>query len=242
MKVRPLASVALLSLLSTLPAFSQTDPGPRGGAAAAGAPLASVAANSPTTILTFFNDGKDRFEEVDSVTGSITGAAGVGLGPRFNSRGCAICHAHPATGGTSPAANPQFDDASAEGAENLVPSFLSPTGAIREARFIFYTDASGNPITSAPDGGVHALFTIAGRSDAGLCTSTEIQQPNFQAAIDNNNIVFRIPTPLFGSGLIENIEETDLLSTLGSGALFGVGGTYNRNPNDGTISRFGWKA
>jgi CxxC motif-containing protein (DUF1111 family) len=240
--VRPLAALSLAFLLSVTPAFSQVDPGPRGGTAGAGDPLASVAANNPTTILTFFNDGKGRFEEVDSVSGTIGTEPGFGLGPRYNSRSCASCHAQPATGGSSPSINPQFQDANARGATNTIPSFLQFTGAVREARFIFFTDSAGNPITTAPDGGVHALYTIAGRSDAGTCTAAAISQPDFTSAVNHNNIIFRIPTPLFGSGLIENIDETSLLVTLGSGGAYGVAGTYNRNGNDGTITRFGWKA
>jgi CxxC motif-containing protein (DUF1111 family) len=241
-KVRSLAAIALSFFLSLAPAFAQVDPGPRGGPAGAGAPLNSVATNNPTTIFNFFTDGKDRFEEVDSVSGTIGTEPGFGLGPRYNSRSCASCHAQPATGGSSPSINPQFQDANARGATNTIPSFLSFTGAVREARFIFFTDAAGNPITTAPDGGVHALYTIAGRSDAGLCTASVISQPNFTSAMSHNNIVFRIPTPVFGAGLIENIDETTLLAGLGAGGLYGVAGTFNRNPNDGTISRFGWKA
>src|SRR5438045_2124565 len=80
-------------------ALAQSDPGVRGGAAGAGQPLASVAANTPATILDFFNDGLDRFNEVDAVKGGvIAGEDGTGLGPRFNSRSCAGCHAQPAVG------------------------------------------------------------------------------------------------------------------------------------------------
>lgn len=229
----PLVSLALLSF--ALAAFSQpTDPGPRGGAAGAGAPFASVTANNPATILTFFNDAQTRFQEVDAVAN--------GLGPRFNSRSCASCHAQPAVGGSSPSLNPEVFDATANGATNTVPFFVHLSGPVVEARFIFFTDSAGNPITSAPDGGVHDLFTIAGRSDAGACTASVIQQPDFASAFAHNNLIMRIPTPVFGSGLIENIEESTLLSNLGSGSLYGVGGTLNRNPNDGTITRFGWKA
>jgi CxxC motif-containing protein (DUF1111 family) len=233
--------VSLGVLLSALPAFSETDPGIRGGGAAAGAPLPSVSGNFPVTILSFFNDAKDRFTEVDSVSGTIAGAPGFGLGPRFNSRSCASCHAYPAVGGSSPPSNPQIADATANGATNTVPSFILPNGAVREARFIYFTDASGNPITSQPNGGVEPLYTIAGRSDAAGCNSSQIAQPNFASAISHNNIIYRIPTPLFGTGLIENIDETDLLVYAGGGQ-FGVSGTFNRNGNDGTISRFGWKA
>ena len=60
----------------------------------------------------------------------------------------------------------------------------------------------------------------------------------------HNNVILRIPTPVFGGGLIENIDDSDLLQNQAGkvGNPFGVSGTFNRNPNDGTISRFGWKA
>jgi CxxC motif-containing protein (DUF1111 family) len=244
-KLRALSVVSLGLLLSAVQAFSQTDPGLRSpGTPAAGGPLGSVTANNPTTILDFFNDAKDRFAEVDSVNGTLPGEDGKGLGPRFNSRSCARCHAFPATGGTSPSVNPQITDAGADGAINLPPSFILLSGPVREARFVFFTDAGGNPITTAPDGGVHDLFTIAGRSDAGACTTAVIMQPDFASAVAHNNVIFRIPTPVFGSGLIENIEETDLLNYQAStvGNPFGISGTFNHNGNDGTIARFGWKA
>jgi CxxC motif-containing protein (DUF1111 family) len=241
-RLRVLAVVSLS--LFAIPALAQTDPGPRGGAAGAGAPLNSVAANNPTTILAFFNDAKGRFQDLSSVFGTIPGAPDDGLGPRFNSRSCAACHAQPAVGGTSPAVNPQVADATANGATNTVPSFITTSGPVREARFKFYTDASGNPITTAPDGNVHALYTIAGRTDASTCTASVIQQPNFALAQTTNNVIFRIPTPVFGGGLIENIDEADLLAYQAAMAsnTVGIAGTFNRNGNDGTISRFGWKA
>jgi len=194
----------------------------------------------PPTILAFFNDGKTRFVNTDSVTGMISGEPGFGLGPRYNSRSCARCHSQPAVGGTSPFTNPQVADATADGATNTVPSFITSTTAVKEARFVFFTDASGNPITTSPNGGVEDLYTIAGRTDAGSCTSSVISQPDFVSAALHNNIIFRIPTPVFGAGLIENIEENELLSA-GSNP-YGISHEFNRNGNDGTISRFGWKA
>ncbi|HUR83587.1 MAG TPA: di-heme oxidoredictase family protein [Thermoanaerobaculia bacterium] len=240
MKSRRLLAVLLLAL----PAFAQTDPGPRGGTADAGAPLASVAANNPSTILNFFINAEARFNDIGSVKGTVIGAADDGLGPRFNALGCARCHAHPASGGTSPANNPQIADGTAQGATNTIPSFITPTGPVLEARFKYFNDASGNPITTQPNGGVMPLFTIVGRVDAGSCTSGYIQQPNFANAQLKNNISFRIPTPLFGLGLVENIDDSRLQTVLTqhyTGPYY-VGGTFNRSPNDGTISRFGWKA
>jgi CxxC motif-containing protein (DUF1111 family) len=135
-------------------------------------------------------------------------------------------------------------DATADSATNTVPSFITLSGPVREARFVFFTDSSGNPIPSSPNGGVEDLYTIAGRVDAGGCTAAVIQQPNFPSAVAHNNVIFRIPTPLFGSGFLENFDETTLLNfqAFEVGNPFGVAGTFNHNGNDGTISRFGWKA
>jgi CxxC motif-containing protein (DUF1111 family) len=105
-----------------------------------------------------------------------------------------------------------------------------------EARFV------RNPNGTA-DGGVHDLYTIAGRSDAPGCT---LAQPNFAAAIAQNNVIFRIATPLFGLGLVEATPDQTLIdnlnATAGARAAFGIEGTFNTSGNDGTITRFGWKA
>ena len=236
MKFRTVPLVSLATLLVVVQVFAQVDPGPRGGTPGAGGPLPSVAANTPVTILDFFNAGQDAFEDVEGVPD--------GLGPRFNALSCAECHSQPAVGGSSPAVNPQVAAASAAGATNVIPSFITINGPVLEARFRFIPDTAGNPQTNNPDGSVHPLFTIAGRVDAGACTSAVISQPNFTAAQANNNITFRIPSPVFGGGLIENIDEETLLAYRASlsGNALGITPNFNRNGNDGTISRFGWKA
>src|SRR5258708_17332239 len=104
----PLFILLLVMLLIGGMAFAQTDPGVRGGAAGAGGPVASVTADNPAGSLAFFNQALDTFREVDSVSGTIE--AGSGLGPRFNSRGCAFFHAQPATVGRSPSGNPPVTD------------------------------------------------------------------------------------------------------------------------------------
>jgi CxxC motif-containing protein (DUF1111 family) len=241
-RVIPLA--LFLSLLFVLQAFAQVDPGVRGGGAAAGAPLSSVAANNPVTILNFFNDAKTRFQEIDSVSGSLAGENGFGLGPRFNSRSCAACHAQPAVGGTAPSVNPQVGDATAHGATNAIPSFITSSGPVREARFPFFF-TNNQPDPNRPNGGVEDLYTIAGRIDApAACNSNVITQPSFTLAVNTNNVIFRIPTPTFGTGLMENIDDSTLLTNFNNqqNNNVGVGGTFNHNGNDGTISRFGWKA
>jgi CxxC motif-containing protein (DUF1111 family) len=200
------------------------DPGVRGGAAGAGGPLQGLGQNE----LNFFSAAKNVFLEVDAVPN--------GLGPRFNLNSCAGCHAFPATGGSSPATNPQVAVATLAGARNKLPSFIALNGPIREARFVRNSNGT-------PDGGVHGLFVIAGRSDAPGCN---IAQPNFAAAVASNNVIFRIPTPVFGTGLVEAVPDSGLQAALSANAqqrnTLGVAGSFNVSSNDGTITRFGWKA
>jgi len=239
--LKALATIAMVMVGAGV-SYGQTDPGPRGGAAGAGGAFSTLNA----TERAFFTAALDVFSEVDSVSGTIE--EGKGLGPMFNSNGCASCHAQPAPGGTSPAPfspqvpqpNPQTIVATLDGATNTIPSFITANGPVREARFV-----STNPAdTNAPlDGGVHALFTIKGRTDAPGCN---LAQPNFAAQLAAGNVIFRIPTPLFGLGLIENTSDATLIANLAANAAtkaaLGIAGRFNQSGNDGTITRFGWKA
>jgi CxxC motif-containing protein (DUF1111 family) len=233
-----LAFVAALSLPGI--ASAQSDPGVQGGPVRAGSPLASV--NSGDGTLQFFQNGQARFQDIESVSNSPTGNNG--LGPRFNFVQCSGCHLQPAVGGTGPATNPQFQviaNGLVSGSTNTIPSFITVNGPTREARFPFFFDQFGNPNPNAPNGGVEDLFTVSGRSDAGSCS---LPQPSFALAQQTNNIIFRIPTPTFGAGLIENVDDSTLLRNQAANANnnLGISGTFNHNGNDGTIARFGWKA
>ena len=75
--------------------------------------------------------------------------------------------------------------------------------------------------------------------------------PNFhnrisKPSIKKGNLSFRIPLQTFGLGLIEAIQDMTILSNAASTASLraplGIGGMPNRSGNDGTITRFGWKA
>jgi CxxC motif-containing protein (DUF1111 family) len=219
------------------------DPGVRSGAAGAGAPLPGLTADESA----FFSDGAARFAEIEVVTGGSNN----GLGPRFNSNQCLSCHSQPAAGGSSPAQNPTIGIATLNGAKNTIPWFIAPNGPVREARF------KRNP-NGTNDGGVHDLFTITGRSDAAGCN---IAQPTFTPAGSalsgqggNPNVIFRIPTPVFGAGLIEAIPDSAILANMQADAstksrmgIHGhanaiLSGNANLSANDGTITRFGWKA
>ena len=238
------AAVILLFIFQIEMASSQLaapsraqDPGVRGGASGAGGPIAGLSG----TESGFFTRSRDTFQEVDGVA--------QGLGPRMNLDQCSGCHLQPAVGGTSPFVNPQVAFAGRDGGTDFVPSFVKANGPVREARFVRNPDGTA-------DGGVHALFTITRRTGANGCT---LAQPNFDQELQNNNVIFRIPTPVFGAGLIEQIPDSAILANMSSngsqkGALgirgkanFNVAGRTitgmsNRNGNDGTIARFGWKA
>jgi CxxC motif-containing protein (DUF1111 family) len=236
------SSLALAVLFLAGIALAQTDPGVQSGNRGTGAALSSVLANNPSGILAFFTDGQTRFQAVETVSGS----ANVGLGPRFNSNQCSSCHAQPASGGTGAATNPEFlfpSNGVAPG--NTIPSFITANGPTLEVRFPFFFNSNGSVNTNSPNGGVETIFTVTGRSDAGACnSSTALPQPSFASAVAANNIIFRIPTPVFGAGLIENLDDSTLLKNqlVNLNNNLGISGTFNHNGNDGTISRFGWKA
>jgi CxxC motif-containing protein (DUF1111 family) len=223
-------------------AFAQTDPGVQSGNRGTGAALSSVLSNSPSGILSFFTDGQSRFQTVETVSGG----ANTGLGPRFNSNQCSSCHAQPSVGGTGLATNPQFSfPTNGVAPGNTLPSFITANGPTLEARFPFFFNSNGSVNTNSPNGGVETLFTVTGRSDAGGCkSSTSLPQPSFATAVSENDVIFRIPTPVFGSGLIENLDDSTLLTNqvTNNNNFLGISGSFNHNGNDGTISRFGWKA
>jgi hypothetical protein len=130
--------------------FAAHDPGVRGGSIDAGNALGSVA--TTTGLTDFFNSGLGQFAEEQTVQGDNNG-----LGPRFNSNACASCHSQPAVGGTSPSMtaypfvgqNPQVQFADAH---NALPSFITPDGPAREARFKFFLNRNGS-LSDTPDGG-----------------------------------------------------------------------------------------
>ena len=225
--------------------FVARDPGVRGGPAGAGGPLSGLTEAEQR----FFDAGLTAFQEVNSVQGTIP-ETGPGLGPRFNFDSCAGCHVHPAVGGSSPSVNPQVAVATKNGATNRVPFFITTDGPVRIARFKYKRDGSR-------DGGVHDLYTIAGRADAPGCV---LAQPDFKAAQARHNLIFRISAPLFGAGLIDAIPDAVILKNMAAErtarTAMGIKGHPNRrgpghvltsgspniSGNDGSITRFGWKA
>lgn len=230
-------TIVVLLLLTAGSAYTQTgpqphatgtatDPGIRSGSPGAGKPFATGLSIGD---LAFFNiSGAPTFDEIEAVSN--------GLGPRFNLDSCGGCHAYPAVGGSSPpTSNPQVVRAPSIAPGNSIPNFLNINGPVRVVRMVRNPDGT-------PNGGVQDIFTISGRHDSP--SGCSITQPDFSNA---GNFIFRIPTPVFGAGLIQAITDTTIRNNLaadptGLKKSLGITGHVNTSANDGTITRFGWKA
>ena len=176
-----------------------------------------------------------------------------GLGARHNADQCFVCHAQPTLGGSGgfivpnpgdptpqPAENPQFRLVPHRfGRQNTVPAFEQQYGPIREVRFKFNADGTR-------DGGVHQLWTVRGTQGDPTIPNCELTQPDFATEFAKGNLAFRIPTQMLGLGLIESIQDREILqhhdATSAQRSALGISGHPNRSGNDGTITRFGWKA
>jgi hypothetical protein len=262
--------VAMIIVFATVASFAQQDPGVRRGAPGGGGPLPRLT----KVELALFEEALQRAIQLEAACDDcadvtlgtytdplranlVTLTNSAGLGARFNGDQCTVCHNQPALGGSggfmvpnpqdapdrhrSPE-NPMFDlIPHRKGATNAVPSFIERYGPIREVRFARRPDGS-------PDGGVHQLFTVVGRSDIGTpgCTDAELKPIDFDSEYRRGNTRFRIPLQLFGLGIIDGIQDSEILARhAASGPLraqLGITGIANRSGNDGTITRFGWKA
>ncbi len=176
-----------------------------------------------------------------------------GLGARHNADQCFICHAQPTLGGSGGFIVPNPGQGTPQlpenplfrlvplrfGKQNTVPSFELQYGPIREVRFQYNADGTR-------DGGVHQLWTVKGITRDPTIPNCALTQPNFTAQNSAGNLSFRIPLQMLGLGLIESIQDQTILAsfnnTANQRAALGITGHPNRSGNDGTITRFGWKA
>jgi hypothetical protein len=232
---------------------------------------ATITANE----LALFNEGVNRAGQLESTCDScsdvtpgspVTGLGEFdpifpqfhtnsnGLGARHNAEQCLLCHAHPTLGGSGgflvpnpgqgtpqQPENPMFRLVPNRfGKKNVVPSFETQYGPIREVRF--QLTAPGGP----RDGAVHQLWVVTGITNDPTISGCSITQPDFATQLQNGNLSFRIPLQLFGLGLIDSIQDSEIMNsfnaTASQRAALGINGHPNRNENDGTITRFGWKA
>ncbi|MGH9825216.1 MAG: di-heme oxidoredictase family protein, partial [Blastocatellia bacterium] len=176
-----------------------------------------------------------------------------GLGARFNADQCVICHSQPSLGGSAGFLTPNPGEPNPMtpenplfrlvpqrfGRQNVTPFFEEQFGPAREVRFKFNPDGTR-------DGGVHNLYIVRGDTTDPTIPNCAITQPDFEAENDKGNLSFRIPLQLFGLGLIDTIQDREILAhhdaTAVQRAALGITGHPNRSANDGTITRFGWKA
>jgi hypothetical protein len=176
-----------------------------------------------------------------------------GLGARHNGDQCFLCHAQPTLGGSggfivpNPGQNnprlpenPMFSLVPNRfGKKNIVPSFELQYGPIREVRFKYKPDGTR-------DGGVHQLWVVRGIKTDPTISGCSITQPDFAGQLAADNLSFRIPLQMLGLGLIDSIQDREILNRFNTTASYraalGISGHPNRSGNDGTITRFGWKA
>jgi Di-haem oxidoreductase, putative peroxidase len=164
-----------------------------------------------------------------------------------------LCHAQPALGGSGgfivpnpgqgtplPSENPLFGLVPRRfGKLNKAPSFEEQYGPIREVRFKYNPDGSR-------DGSVHQLYTVRGVNNDPTIPDCALRQLDFAAEQARGNLSFRIPLQMLGLGLIDSIQDREILArheaTASKRAALGIEGHPNRSGNDNTIARFGWKA
>ena len=265
---------SLLFLASATICAAQKDPGVRPGTPGAGTPLKGLTPIELAMFNEGFQRTiqlEGVCDDCSDVTlGSfidpsqanlVTKTNSSGLGIRFNGDQCSGCHNQPAVGGSGgfmvpnpqdppnlrrAPENPMFDlIPHRKGGTNPVPSFIERYGPIREVRFAKKPDGSS-------DGGVHQLFSVVGRSDiftdgqAHSCSAETLPRIDFEKEYRRGNLRFRIPLQLFGLGILDGIQDREIMArhqaTAAEREQLGIGGVPNRSGNDGTITRFGWKA
>jgi len=151
-----------------------------------------------------FEAGLDEFEEVES--------ADEGLGPVFNGKSCAECHAVPSTGGSEP-----------------------NVGVARETRISGIFNGRYDPLdgsVSVDRGG--QLLQQRAISVPGCTLKGEIVPPEATLVSSRNSTV------LFGLGLIEAIPESTVLLNQRNGGRPNY--VTNPDTGAAELGRFGWKA
>jgi CxxC motif-containing protein (DUF1111 family) len=183
----------------------------------------------------------------------VVGGSSGGIVTIIQSNGSQQTFAMPLSFSTNPELLAMQDDNNTFNTNPMFPSQFNPSGPpfndvpsdgpSLEVRLV---NGGGSGGFVVPQFGVAELFTIQSRTDAPGC---DLAQFNF-LGLGNNSISFRIPTPTFGLGLVEATPDLTLENNLAinnpataaAAAALGISGTFNRSGNDGTITRFGWKA
>jgi CxxC motif-containing protein (DUF1111 family) len=87
---------------------------------------------------------------------------------------------------------------------------------------------------------------VRGSNNDSTIPNCALSQPDFDKEYRAGNLAFRIPLQMTGLGLLESVQDREILArhdaTAEDRAELGITGHPNRSGNDGTITRFGWKA
>jgi len=169
-----------------------------------------VLANSPSGILAFLPMARLASRKWRRFPAGLTSAWDRAL----TQNQCSICHAQPAVGGTGSATNPQFlftSNGVAPG--NTMPSFITANGPTREARFPFYFNSKRLGNTSNPNGEWRLYLPLRAARMPALapaarrCRSPASLLPSLRTILSSG-----FPLRVFGAGLIENLDDSTLLS------------------------------
>jgi len=153
-----------------------------------------------------FNDGLTEFSDVEK--------AEDGLGPVFNGKSCAECHAVPSVGGSEP-----------------------NVGVARETRIGRIFDGVFDPLDGSVPGSVNrggGLLQQRAIDLPGCHLKGEVVPP--EATI----VSLRNSTPLFGAGLIEAILADTIRANQSNGGR--ANEVFNPDTGATELGRFGWKA
>jgi CxxC motif-containing protein (DUF1111 family) len=167
-------------------------------------PLAGLTATQQAA----FFAGLEEFEERETPE--------EGLGPVFNGKSCAECHAVPSVGGFEP-----------------------NVGTARETRIGRRFNGRFDPLDGSVAGSVNAGGGLLQQRAISLpgCPQLTGEIVPQEATI----VSLRNTTPLFGAGLIEAILEATILANTSNGGR--PNRVSNPDPGDTrTLGRFGWKA
>ena len=152
-----------------------------------------------------FDAGVEEFTEVETVE--------EGLGPVFNGKSCAECHAVPSVGGSEP---------------NL--------GVARETRIGRLFNGVFDPL----DGSVSGLNRGGGLLQQRAINVPGCQLKGEVVPPEATIVSLRNSPPLFGAGLMEAIPEATILANQSNGGR--PNRVFNPDTRQTELGRFGWKA
>ena len=131
---------------------------------------------------------------------TVAGITLPGLGPGYDTPGCAACHSFPTLGGTSAPTNYEYTTSPTyNGANtNTIPAFVTQHGPI-----VIPWNTTFQ--------GTMPIYSVQGMTDASTCT---FAQPNWTALLAQSPqiIYFTSPMPWYGLGLVEATPAANIVA------------------------------